>query len=770
MEKYIGLTTKEVDERVRQGQVNSNCDMATKTYKEIFLGNIFTFFNFLNLALAACVAMVHSYRNMLFLGVVFWNTLIGIVQEIRAKRVLDKMALLIETKVAVWRDGKRSFVSTEEIVQDDMIEISSGEQVCADVEIVSGVCEVDESMLTGESDPVDKKTGDRLLSGSHLVSGTVTGRVYAVGKDNYANQIVKQAKTMKKVKSEIRDSIDKIIKIISVIVLPLGGIMFFKQRWYLHLPMEDAVTKTVASMISMIPDGLVLLASVVMAVSVVKLAREKAVVQELYSIENLARVDVLCLDKTGTITEGRMVLEEQLPLCEEDYTEAVCAYFTVFADDNATSMAIQQQFEKNINWKVEYEIPFSSKRKWGAVSFAGKGTYLLGAPEVLLKDQYASYRQVIAPYTEKGRRVVVFAHTKEPFSEEKDLLNVEPIVFFILKDCIRKKAKETLAYFQKQGVALKVISGDHPQTVMQIAKRAGLQNAEACVDARTLDTNEALQEAAERYTVFGRVTSEQKYELVRALQKKGHTVAMTGDGVNDVLALKEADCSIVMDSGCDVARKTAKVVLVDSDFSIMPKILAEGRRAINNLERSASLFLTKTTFATLLLAMFLIIKVSYPLQPIQFTLINAVTIGIPAFILALEPNYEVVRGRFLKKVFGRAVPAGCLAICNIALVVGMTKYWGYGENMVSTMTTVAAAIANFLLIFHSCIPWNKKRITMFVGIVVIFVLAMSFAKQIFAFDNIPWIGHLLLLFIIGMDSIMYFGARVISAYRREKSV
>lgn len=759
MERYIGLTTKEVEERVCQGKVNNNCDMATKTYKEIFLKNIFTFFNFLNIALAVCVAVVHSYRNMLFMGVVFWNTLIGIIQEIRAKRVLDQMAILIETKVAVWRNRKRIFVSTQEIVQDDVIEISNGEQVCADVEVISGFCEVDESMLTGESDPVDKKAGDKLYSGSYLMSGSIVAKVCAVGKENYANQLVKQAKTMKKVKSEIRDSLDKIIKIISVIVLPLGGAMFLKQRFYLELSMENAVTKTVASMISMIPDGLVLLSSVVMAVSVVKLAKERAVVQELYSIENLARVDVLCLDKTGTITEGRMVLEEQISLGEADYNNAVCAYLTAMMDENATSYALQAEFKQKVIWQIENRIPFSSKRKWGAVSFTGKGTYLLGAPEVLLADCYNLYEKTVSSYMAKGRRVLVFAYTKVVIEEEKDFVEAEPIAFFVLKDCIRKNAKETLAYFQKQGVNLKVISGDNPKTVMQIAKRAGLKQAEKCVDARLLTTKEELAEAAEVYTVFGRVTPEQKYELVRALQGKGHTVAMTGDGVNDVLALKEADCSIVMDSGCDVARKTAKVVLVDSDFSTMPKILAEGRRAINNLERSASLFLTKTTFSTLLLALFLVIKVSYPLQPIQFTLINAVTIGIPAFLLALEPNYEIVKGSFLKKVFARAVPIGILAICNIAFVVGMTTHFGYNEDMVSTMTTVAAAMANFLLVFHSCKPWDKKRVVMFVGLVILFVLSMSYAKVVFGFENIPRIGHLILCITITMDVIAYVIAR-----------
>lgn len=765
MEKYEGLTAEDVEEKIRKGQVNGNFETVTKSYKEIFQSNIFTFFNFLNISLAVCVALVHSYRNMLFLGVVFWNMFIGIVQEIRAKCILDKMAILMKSKVEVWREGKKTQISTEDIVVDDIIVLKEGEQVHVDAKVLSGKCEADESMLTGESDPIDKKAGDTLLSGSYIISGEIAARVCAVGEDSYANQIIKQAKKHKKSKSEIRDSIDRIIKIISMVVLPLGAIMFLKQRFYFQLPMEQAVTKTVASMISMIPDGLVLLSSVVMAVSVVKLAKEKAIVQELFCIENLARVDVLCLDKTGTITEGEMELEEEIPIVS-DYKEAVCGYFTAMAGENATALAIRKVFDRKVIWKVKKMVTFSSERKWGAVSFVDKGTYVLGAPEVVLGDAYDEYEKIIEKAIHKGRRVVAFVRMDGEITE--DLGKCYPCALFVLKDRIRKNAQDTFAYFQKQGVEIKIISGDHPETVMQIGKRAGVKNAQSYVDARTLTTKEQLEAAANKYTVFGRVTPEQKCELVQALQRQGHTVAMTGDGINDVLALKEADCSIVMDSGCDVARKTAKVVLLQSDFSIMPKILAEGRRAINNLERSASLFLTKTTFATLVVLLFLVIKVVYPLQPIQFTLISGVTIGTPAFLLALEPNYSVVKGTFLKKVFGRAIPAGCLAVANIGVVVAVAHYLGYGDRMISTMTTIAAATANFVLLFHLCKPWNKKRMCVYAGLIVIFGFAVCFGGSFFGLGRLTRMGQRILVIMILANVGVYSVAQLIKMKRGEK--
>lgn len=753
--KKKGLSKREVEERIANGLVNGNCDIATKSYMEIVKEHVFTYFNFLNISLAICVALVHSYRNMLFLGVVFWNAMIGIIQGIRAKKVIDKMNILMESKVKVWRDGKRIIISTKDVVQDDWIVLESGEQVCADVKVREGVCEVDESMLTGESDSVAKYPGDVILSGSHLTSGTVEAVVYAVGVNNYANTIVKAAKAHKNTKSEIKDSIDKIIKVISVVVLPLGGLMFLKQWMVLDLPLRDAVVKTVASVVSMIPDGLVLLASGVMAISVIKLSKENAIVEELFSIENLARVDVLCLDKTGTITEGKMRLDGIIPIENREYEQAIREYVNATTDDNATMQAIIEEYGKSGIWEVQEVIPFSSKRKWGGVVFADRGNYILGAPEILLGEEYNGYKENLNSYMEQGRRIVVFGKAEETINREYQPKHIIPFVFLALEDCIRENAKETLEYFQKQGVSLKLISGDNVDTVMQIAKRAGFSNADKGIDAGILDSREALEDAAEKYTVFGRTSPEQKKALVQALQRKGHIVGMTGDGVNDVLALKEADCSIVMDSGCDVARKTAKVVLVGSDFSTIPKVLEEGRRAINNLERSATLFLNKTTLASLILFIFLILDMAYPLQPIQFTLINAITIGIPAFLLALEPNYELVTGQFFKKVCRTAIPAGFIAVLNMGIIAGVSKYFAFDELLMSTLAVLGVVTANFFLLFYICKPWNTKRIVLIAGLIILFSLVSYFGANIFMFTGLTMPARILAAVVAAMDIILY---------------
>lgn len=754
MEKK-GLSKKEVEERIAIGAVNGNCDIATKSYKDIVKEHVFTYFNFLNISLAVCVALVHSYRNMLFLGVVFWNALIGIIQGIRAKKVIDKMNILTESKVKIWRDGEQVLLSTKEVVKDDWIILESGEQVCADVKVVEGMCEVDESMLTGESDPVAKYPGDTILSGSHLTSGTVEAVVYAVGENNYANTIVKAAKAHKNTKSEIKDSIDKIIKVISVVVLPLGVLMFLKQWMVLDLSLRDAVVKTVASVVSMIPDGLVLLASGVMAISIVKLSKENAIVEELFSIESLARVDVLCLDKTGTITEGKMNLEAVISTEHGEFEQALSEYLGATKDDNATMQAIMEKYEKSSVWKVQEVVPFSSKRKWGAIAFDNNENYILGAPEILLGKAYELYKKRLKSYIEQGRRIVVFGKAEDGINWEHLPEHMKPLAFLVLEDCIRKNAKETLEYFQKQGVSLKLISGDNVDTVMQIAKRAGFSNSDKGIDARTIDSKEALEEAVEKYTVFGRTSPEQKKELVQALQRKGHIVGMTGDGVNDVLALKEADCSIVMDSGCDVARKTAKVVLVGSDFSTIPKVLEEGRRAINNLERSATLFLNKTTLAVLILFVFLFLNVAYPLQPIQFTLINGITIGIPAFLLALEPNYDLVTGQFFPKVFKTAIPAGFLSVLNMGIIIGVSKYFSFSDTLISTLAVLGVVIANFFLLFYICKPWNKKRILLIIGLIGLFCFLAYLGAEWFMFTRLTMPARILIAAVAAMDLILY---------------
>lgn len=751
-----GLSQKEVEQRIKQGKVNGSVNRTSKTYGEIIRENVFTFFNGLNVMLAAAILYVHSYRNLLFMGVVLWNTGIGIVQEIRTKRLLDKMALLLESKVKVWRDRKLCSVDTSRLVMDDVVEFHAGEQVCVDGCILEGNCEVDESMLTGESEPVKKQAGDSLIGGCHLVSGQVTMKVTAVGMDCYANQIMMRAKTMKKNKSEIADSLEKIIKLLSVVIVPLGIAMYIKQRYSLHLSQTDAVVKTVASMISMIPDGLVLLSSLVMAVGVFRLSRKKAIVQDLYSIESLARVDVMCLDKTGTITEGTMEVEETIAIQEAKMgQEAFCAYFHAMQEENATSAALRSLVTETIEWNMVDKLAFSSARKWGAVTFEEYGTYVLGAPEQVLGKEIFSYKAIVAPYLQKGRRIVVFGKAAYAEFPENQIGPVKPYFFFVLKDKIRPHAEETFAYFQEQGVRLLLLSGDHPETVSNVGKQAGIMDADNYMDATTLTSSEELACAVKNNTVFGRVTPEQKKEIVKTLQEQGHVVAMTGDGVNDVLALKEADCSIVMDTGCDVARKTAKVILEQSDFSVVPDVLKEGRRAINNLQRSATLFLTKTTFSTLLMILFLTIHMSYPMQPIQMTLISSITIGFPAFLLALEPNVSVVRGSFIKKVLSRAVPTGMLALVHVSLIVWICSRWNCAETVRTTMTVMGVALANVFLLLHLCHPWNKKKIIMVVGVIGVFLGAIVWLEPIFMMHLPPVRCLCFLLGLAGMDFVLY---------------
>lgn len=764
MERMKGLTDIQVKERIEQGNINRVKNKGSNSYGNIIKNNVLTFFNGLNLVLALLVAMVHSYRNMLFVGVVFWNAFIGIVQEIRAKRVLDRMALLLATKATVWRNGKKERIPMEQIVLDDLLLIQSGEQLPVDVSVVSGECEVDESMLTGESDAVHKKEGDKILSGSVVVSGFSECVVIAVGEKSYANQLVKKAKKHQKEKSEIRDALDKIVKILASLVVPLGVLMYMKQSVVMELSQKEAVVRTVASVISMIPDGLVLLSSVVMAVSVVRLSKQKAIVQGLYSVENLARVDVLCLDKTGTITTGEMELSKVIECSDKDWKWALSSYLSAMKDKNATSKALEQglHLEHHL-WEAKEKIAFSSKRKWGAVHFDGKGTFLLGAPEIVLGANYKTYKAQLAKYLEEGMRVLVFAKTEEKVKEE-GLPETEAMAFFVLKDKLRANVSETMKYFQEEGVRVLVISGDHPETVSKIAGQAGIADAEMYVDVS--ETTNDLRELVKQNTVFGRVKPEQKKEIVKALKAEGHVVAMTGDGVNDVLALKEADCSIVMDSGCDVARKVAKVVLKDGEFSVMPQILKEGRRAINNLERSASLFLTKTTFATFLLLFFLFVHSNYPMQPIQMTLIGVLTIGMPAFLLALESNHDIVTGKFINKVFLRAIPTGILAILNVG-VLNICKVKGVLlPEIMSTMTVFSVAMANVTLLSQLCRPWKWWKIVMMTISIGGFVFAEVFFRNIFFLKEISRNELMIILFIGIMDFILLFLRKKISGLKK----
>lgn len=768
--KETGLSEEEVQKRIREGKVNIVNKKSTKSVKQIISGYLFTFFNFINLILAICLASVQSFKNMLFLGVVISNTAIGIVQELRAKHTIDRLSLLAVSKVNVIRNGIKKQIAIKEIVMDDLMILQSGNQICADSEIIEGSCNVDESMLTGESDPIEKKVGDVVLSGSFVINGSVKTKVLHVGMENYSNKIVMQAKKFKKHRSHMMSAIQGIIKVVSVIIVPLGLFMFYKQSEVLGQGFADSVTATVGSVIGMIPEGLVLLSSVVLAVSVIRLGRENTLIQELFCIETLARVDVLCLDKTGTITEGTMEVEKVKNLSDEkcnrwkfSFGDAL-KHFTISMKDSNPTLEAIKSYLKDISvivpdekWKEAKVVSFSSEKKWSMVVYEKMGSFIMGAPEfVLEKKVFEKYKQEILQYAEKGYRALVFAYS--PIMALKDSLpeQIQPLQLYFLKDKLRNNVRETLSYFKEQGVALKVISGDNPITVSKIAMRAGIDHAEDYIDVSALDSAKDMEEAAKKYTVFGRVTPRQKLELVKALQKQRHIVAMTGDGINDVLAFKEADCSIAMQSGSDMARKTAQVVLMNSDFSSLPKVVAEGRRCINNIERSASLFLTKTVYATILAFIFVFLNARYPLVPIQLTLISAVTIGIPSYLLALEPNKERVKGNFLKNVLRTALPGGLLVVTALMIVEWISFYYHFNQEQTSTMATIAIAIGAMINLIKVCQPLSGRRLAMILTLCGIFIGAVFFMPGLFGMISITKRMFITLLGIAAACIVIYW--------------
>ena len=731
----IGLTIEQVKMRVHQGLYNGDTGVKTKTEAQIIRGNVFTFFNILNFLLAAAVILVGSYKNALFMGVIFTNIVIGSFQEIRAKRTIDKLSLISSPKATVLRSGNKQTIAVHQVVLDDILLLSAGRQICADAVVVSGECEVNESLITGESDPVTKRPGDHLLSGSFVVSGTCAGQVEHVGADNYANKIAGDAKYVKKRNSEIMDSIDLIVKIIGFGIVPIGLLLFWKQYFVLQDTLQGSVVSTVAAVVGMIPEGLVLLTSLAFAVSVFKLSRYKTLVQDLYCVETLARVDTLCLDKTGTITEGTMQVDEFLPFegyTEEDMDQPLTALVNTLTDDNPTFMALKEHLPGSSAWGAAESVPFSSARKWSGAYYPEKGTYVMGAGEFILHDGFDAIREQVEAYSSRGQRVLLLAHAKECFADKELPPELESIGLVLISDKIRREAPRTLRYFADQGVDLKVISGDNAVTVANIARKAGLEHADRYVDATTLETEEDVREAVRNYSVFGRVTPQQKLAFVKALKADGHTVAMTGDGVNDVLALKEADCSIAMASGSDAARTVSNLVLLDSNFASMPVVVQEGRRSINNLQRSSSLFLVKTIFSALIGVLFIFLNYAYPFQPIQQTLISSLTIGIPSFILALEPNKERLRGKFIFNVIKMSIPAALTMTANILVLCALGGPLGLTDGEISTLAVIVTSMTGFIMMFKVCTPFNSLRATLFGGLLVAFIVAVIFFQSIFS--------------------------------------
>ena len=682
-DKKIGLTQEQIDNRKEQGLVNYDTSVPTKSIKRIIVENTCTLFNLMNLLLAIAVLAVGSYKNVLFILIIILNTLISTIQEIHSKRIVDRLSIVSQTKVKAIRDGEQKQVEINEIVLDDVLKFQTGNQIVTDCTILEGEVEVNESFITGESNLISKKEGDLLLSGSFIVSGSCISKVEHIGEENYTYKISSGAKYVKKVNSEIMKSLNQIVKTVSIVIIPLGLILFFHQMQINDGNLKMSVVSSVAAMIGMIPEGLILLTSTVLAVSVIRLSRNKVLVQELYCIETLARVDTLCLDKTGTITEGKMEVKDIIPISvEKEKMEVMLSALAQYSSDhNSTIEAIRERFKKEVNDRVKNQVPFSSQKKWSGISFEEIGSLVMGAPEFVLKEKVGEYSQMIEKYS-CDYRLLVLAISKENFEEKELPKNLEVIGFILILDKIRDEAKTTLEYFKEQGVCLKIISGDNPLTVSKIAKHAGLDHYDDYIDMTKLGQNENLEEIVQKYTIFGRVTPTQKKDLVVALKNMGHTVAMTGDGVNDVLALKEADCSIAMASGSDAARNVSELVLLDSNFEAMPKIVAEGRKTINNIERSASLFLAKTMYATILAILFVFISWPYPFMPIQLSLISVVTIGIPSFALALEPNKERIKGHFLINVISRSMPASITVVMGIILSIILSKVCEFSNRRI----------------------------------------------------------------------------------------
>ena len=800
-----GLTNEQVQERIAEGKVNVNENPNTRTYKQIILENTLTFFNFLNIALLVLVLFVRSYKNSMFMGIILINTVIGIIQEIRAKKTIDKLAILTESKTVVLREGKKWSISTEKLVLDDLIFLKTGDQVPADVKVLEGTVEVNESLLTGESDNLSKSQGDELFSGSFVTSGEACCQVIHVGKDNYASQITSEAKEFKRHNSELRNSLNALLKVISIIIVPLGAMLFYKQYMIVGDTLKDSVVNMVAAVLGMIPEGLVLLTSVALTLGSMVLATKKTLVQELYCIETLARVDTLCLDKTGTITEGTMKVEdvqlydtaqttvvqhtakfdpetgepvqnvsalkpevtvsaekENGQIQETVNSETVSQeerqklqeidhimgnMMSVLHDQNATADALRKRFPSRNDLKLIHAIPFSSDRKYSGAVFEGRGTYLMGAAQFLFPEGNEELLEHCSSYAQEGYRILVLAHSEQETKGTERPTGLEPLGLFLITDVIREEAPDTLAFFDSQGVDLKVISGDDPVTVSAIAKKAGLKNANHYIDATTIKTSEEMQRAVAECSVFGRVTPQQKKQMVQALQSQKHTVAMTGDGVNDVLALKEADCSIAMAAGSDAAKNIANVVLLDSNFGAMPHIVNQGRRVVNNIRSAASMFLIKTIFSVLLSLITIFFGDAYPFEPIQMSLISACAVGIPTFLLTQENNYNKIDHTFLRHVFMNAFPAA-VTITGCVFTIMLVCQDVYHSNVMLNTACVLVTGWNYMSALRTVYsPLNTYRKVIIYGMQFAFFISAVVLQDLLTLGFLEF-GMIILVFVL----------------------
>lgn len=749
-----GLTSQQVQEHRLHGWTNIAVDPPAKTTKDIIRENTFTYFNLIFAVLGVLLCLVGSFRNLTFLPVVIINTLIGIIQEVRAKNVLEKMNMLHAPHAKVVRDGKLFQVDSEDLVIDDIVIFRAGNQICADAVVVAGEVQVNESLLTGESDEVTKRKGDHLMSGSFVVSGQCHSRLENVGEDSYISKLTLEAKVMEEgEQSEMIRSLDKLVKCVGIAIIPIGIILFVQSFYFNQDPFRSSVTAMVAAVIGMIPEGLYLLATVALAVSSMRLAKQQVLLHDMKSIETLARVNVLCVDKTGTITENTMSVNQAVETLDyqkdkEKYPplkEMIGDFAASMTADNATMEAVKSYFTETSGKKSVSMTSFSSAVKYSSVTYED-GAYVLGAPEMVLRDDFILYEAEIEKFTQKGYRVLVFGEYDGTIDGKALTGKVTPLGYIMLSNPIRDKAKETFSYFAEQGVAIKVISGDNPLTVSEVAGQAGIEGAQNYVDARTLQTEEEIAAAVEKYTVFGRVTPDQKRQFVKALKDAGNTVAMTGDGVNDVLALKDADCSIAMASGSDAAAQAAQVVLLESDFACMPSVVLEGRRVVNNIQRSASLFLVKNIFSFLLSIFSAVFMITYPLEPSQVSLISMFTIGIPAFFLALEPNKSRIEGHFLTNVLLKALPAGLTDVLAVGALVMCGQIFGLPGEDIATAATMLLAIVGFMILYKISQPMNPLRVTVWIGCLAGLLFCGIFLNQLFAITGMSEVC--ILLFVV----------------------
>lgn len=789
-----GLSTAEVEFRKKAGLSNESVDSSTKTVAQIIRSNVVTYYNLIFLIITILLIVVGSFRDLTFLPIIIANMLIGIIQELRSKKILDDLTILNTPKITVRRNGSDQEVLADELVQDDVITLSAGGQIPADALVLSGNITVNEALITGEADEIVKKEGDSLFSGSFVISGECMAKLEKVGKDSYISGLMLQAtQTKEGEQSEMIRALNRLVQTVGVIILPIGAILFLQQYFFSGTTMKDSVTGMVAAILGMIPEGLYLLASVAMVVSVMRLGKQKVLIHDMKCIETLARVNVLCVDKTGTITVPEMevaqfILAKDQSLAAEEKekeTDRQSEYKNQAAEeekhkvaktisdcvralpcDNATMEALQQYFTEPMENSAEKIVTFSSATKYSGVVLAGKA-YVVGAPEFVLQQDYAAVQGTIEVFLEKGYRVLVFAEYEGDLDGKELTEKASPIAFILLNNAIREGAMDTFRYFSKRGVEVKVISGDNPITVSEIAKKAGIRHAEKQVDAATLKTVDAVRKAAKKYTVFGRVTPEQKRLLVQALKEQGKTVAMTGDGVNDILALKDADCSIAMASGSEAASHVAQLVLLDNDFNKMPAVVMEGRRVVNNIGRTASLYLVKNIFSMLLAVFSMLFLIDYPLEPSQVSLISVFTIGIPSFFLALEQNRNQIHGHFLTNVLIQALPAGITDFIVVSGLVIFCREFGVEKECVSTSCTILVAVVGFMILYHIAKPMTTPHAILIAAMVIGWLFCMLFFSELFAITTITGkCAMLMIVFAVITEPVFRYLIQLVEAVQK----